>query len=135
MPLEPKDANLHYNLGQCYDRLGQSSQAETCYKQCLELNPNHPECRARAGGPAPPHGRPPGGADEMIQDWLISQPASVNRHACAEDGWRLCGKADSINWQLDDSSRRRRITKHAITGTLVELGQLYEENQQPALWP
>src|SRR5205809_4900617 len=32
LTLDPKDANLNYNVGQCHDRLGQSAKAEEYYK-------------------------------------------------------------------------------------------------------
>src|SRR3984885_10881634 len=45
LALKPGDVDLLYNLGQCYDRLGQDSQAERTYDECLRRAPNHSECR------------------------------------------------------------------------------------------
>src|SRR5688572_33101956 len=45
LSLEPEDPTLHYNLGECFDRLGQTARAEERYRQCLGLTPNHAECR------------------------------------------------------------------------------------------
>src|SRR5262249_58945951 len=45
LTLQPKDANLLYNLGQCHDRLGQPERTESYYQQCLQLASNHAECR------------------------------------------------------------------------------------------
>ena len=49
---DPSNADGYYNLGATYHRLGQLrpdqpaslEQAETCYLQCLERNPNHRDC-------------------------------------------------------------------------------------------
>ncbi len=49
---DPSNADGYYNLGATYHRLGQLrpdqpaslKQAETCYLQCLERNPNHRDC-------------------------------------------------------------------------------------------
>ena len=47
----PNNADGYYNLGATYHRLGQLrnqpdslARAETCYRQCLERNPNHRDC-------------------------------------------------------------------------------------------
>src|SRR5271165_2996255 len=45
LALKPTDCNLLYNIGQCYDRLGQPDRAEQAYLECLKANPNHMECR------------------------------------------------------------------------------------------
>jgi Flp pilus assembly protein TadD len=128
LPLEPKDANLHYNLGQCCDRLGQASQAENYYKQCLELNTNHPECRHALAVLLYRSGRRVE-ADEMIQNWLANQPDLAA--AYAEDGWRA---RQSGQYQLAIGRFQQALHLEARNQrALVELGQLYEEHQQPAL--
>src|SRR5262249_40572103 len=69
LTLAPKDANVLYNLGHCNDRLGQAEVAESCYKQCLQSNANHPECRHALAVLLYRTGRG-GQAEEMIQTWL-----------------------------------------------------------------
>jgi Flp pilus assembly protein TadD len=48
---DPNNADGYYNLGATYHRLGRLrnqpdslARAETCYRQCLERNPNHRDC-------------------------------------------------------------------------------------------
>src|SRR4051812_20241789 len=36
LALKPKDVNLAFNLGRCYDRLGNPAKAEELFTQCLE---------------------------------------------------------------------------------------------------
>src|SRR5437870_2325452 len=43
--LQPEDAALYYNLGQCCDHLGDAAQAERYYNECLQRTPNHADCR------------------------------------------------------------------------------------------
>src|SRR5262245_55596363 len=42
---QPDDANLLYNIGQCYDRQGKAAKAEEVYQQCLQRSANHAPCR------------------------------------------------------------------------------------------
>src|SRR5439155_25565043 len=86
LALEPKDANLLYNLGQCHDRLGQPGRAESYYQQCLQLASNHADCRHALAVLLYRGGRGPQ-ADAMIGAWLGSEPNLGA--AYAEDGWRL----------------------------------------------
>src|SRR5262249_58264843 len=43
--LSPEDAALHYNIGECYDRLGSSTRAEQSYTECIQRAPDHADCR------------------------------------------------------------------------------------------
>ena len=45
LTLLPDNFALLYNLGQCYDHLGQADRAEAIYRECLQQDPNHAECR------------------------------------------------------------------------------------------
>ena len=45
LALRPADPDLAYDVGQCYDRLGQPDQAQKFYEQCLAAAPGHVECR------------------------------------------------------------------------------------------
>jgi len=126
LTLEPKDANLLYNLGQCHDRLGQPERAESYYQQCLQFAPNHADCRHALavllyrGG----RGRD---ADTMIQAWLVSDPKLGA--AYAEDGWRLrqCGE---LNQAIGRFQQALHHDPHNLRA-LLELGQIYEEHQRP----
>jgi Tfp pilus assembly protein PilF len=124
--LVPKDANLLYNLGQCNERLNQPGQAENYYKECLNVNANHAECRHALAVLLYRTGRN-SEADQMIQDWLTSQPELGA--AYAEDGWRLRHAGE---FQL--AMNRFQQALHFDPGNqraLLELGQIYEEQQRP----
>ncbi|HYV34656.1 MAG TPA: tetratricopeptide repeat protein [Gemmataceae bacterium] len=128
LPLEPKDASVLYNLGQCNDRLNQTARAEDYYKQCLQANANHPECRHalallmyRTGRNAE--------ADQMIQEWLNNEPALGA--AYAEDGWRLrqAGQFQPAVGRFQQALHYDPKNVRAMT----ELGQIYEEHEHPEL--
>jgi len=128
LALAPKDANLLYNLGECYDRLNQAGQAESYYKQCLEVNANHADCRHALAVLLYRAGRRTE-ADQMIQGWLNSQPELGA--AYAEDGWRLRHGGE---YQLAVGRFQQALHYDPRNlRALLELGQIYEENQRPEL--
>src|SRR5437588_13124875 len=45
LALEPDDADLLFNLGQCYDRLGQVDKAKQSYDGCIQRAPGHADAR------------------------------------------------------------------------------------------
>ena len=45
LALEPEDPSLRFNLGQCYDRLGDQDRAEKAYRECLQRAADHVESR------------------------------------------------------------------------------------------
>ena len=51
--MKPDDPTLLYDLGECYDRLGDTAKAERFYSQCLLHSPNHADCRLRERLKAP----------------------------------------------------------------------------------
>jgi Tfp pilus assembly protein PilF len=124
--LGPKDANVLFNLGQCCDRLNQAGQAENYYKQCLDIDANHAECRHALAVLLYRVGRRTD-ADQMIQGWLNNKPELGA--AYAEDGWRLRHSGEyqqavgRFQQALHYDPRNHRA--------LVELGQIYEEQQRP----
>jgi tetratricopeptide (TPR) repeat protein len=126
LPLNPKDANLLYDLGQCQDRLAQTSEAEDYYKQCLTVNGNHADCRHALTLLLYRNGRR-NEADSMIEAWMQSQPELSA--AYAEDGWRLRQNGEfqlamgRFQQALHYDSRNVRA--------LTEMGIAYEENGQP----
>jgi tetratricopeptide (TPR) repeat protein len=127
LAIHPDDAALLYNLGECYDRLGNMAQAESSYNQCLTRAPNHAACRhslavllvrAHRGDEA----------TRMVQDWLAHQPKLAA--AYAEDGWL---------WrQLGDLPRAQARLHQALDldphepRALIELALVYEAMDRPA---
>jgi Flp pilus assembly protein TadD len=126
LTLEPQDPNLLYNLGQCWDRQGQTNQSETYYKQCLQFAANHAECRHALVVLLYRNGRR-AEADRMIEDWLIAQPELSA--AYAEDGWRLrrCGEFIQAIGRLQQALHFDPRNVRAM----IELGQIYEEHDHP----
>src|SRR5438552_2917380 len=86
LELQPEDAALAYNLGQCCDRLGDTAKAEQCYLQCLQRAGNHADCRHALAVLLYRTGRK-AEATSMIEDWLTRQPNLADAYAL--DGWRL----------------------------------------------
>ncbi len=84
LTLKPSDPNLLYNLGQCYDRMGQFDRSEKAYNDCLALSPNHAECR-HALDVSLVRQHKGAEAKQMIEDWVARQPA--NSSAYVERGW------------------------------------------------
>ena len=41
--LQPEDPAVMYNLGECYDRLGNLPKAECCFRKCLQRQPRTPQ--------------------------------------------------------------------------------------------
>jgi Tfp pilus assembly protein PilF len=126
LALGPKDANVFFNLGHCCERLNQTSQAENYYNQCLEVSANHTECRHALAVLLYRVGRRTD-ADQMIQGWLNSNPQLGA--AYAEDGWRL-----RHNGEYQQAIGRFQQALHYDPRNyraMVELGQVYEEQQRP----
>jgi Flp pilus assembly protein TadD len=126
LALDNKDANLQYNLGQCWDRLGQADRAEANYKQCLELASNHAECRHALAVLLYRNGRRQEG-DRMIQDWLSADPKCSA--AYVEDGWRLrrCGEFVQAVGRFQQALHLDPRNVRAM----VELGQAYSDHDRP----
>jgi Flp pilus assembly protein TadD len=45
LALQPDDPDLLYNLGQCYDRLGNVDKARNYYETCIQRAPGHADAR------------------------------------------------------------------------------------------
>jgi Tfp pilus assembly protein PilF len=84
LKLQPESADLHYNVGQCHDNLGESAQAEQLYKECLQRAPDHAECRHALAQLLIHEGRQQD-AVEMVGSWLGRSRQLAAPYA--EDGW------------------------------------------------
>jgi Flp pilus assembly protein TadD len=126
LALKPDDPVLKYNLGACYDRLGDAVKGERAYRECLQLAPNHADCRhALAVLLVRQNRRSEAGG--MIQAWLAQEPRLAA--AYAEDGW--------FQYQLGDLPRAQARLQQALqlephdVRALTELGVVYEAMQRP----
>jgi Flp pilus assembly protein TadD len=124
--LQPEDPALLYNIGQCYDRLGDSAKAERYYNECVQRSPNHAECRHALAGLLVRSGRRPE-AERMVQEWLAREPKRAA--AYAEEGW--------LWFQAGDLPRAQARLQQALElephdpRSLIELARVYETMRRP----
>ena len=94
MQSDPNNADSYYNLAAYFHREGKLqqrpvdlAQAESYYRQCLDHNPNHVECRRGLAVLMVEQGR----QDEafgMLQDWSTQNPSFRRR----KSSWPDCTK-------------------------------------------
>ena len=132
LALLPNNVALLYNIGQCCEHLGQPDQAESLYRQCLQVEPNRAETRHALNVLLVQRGRTVE-AQRMVQDWLTREPKLSA--AYAEDGW--------LYEQEHDPYRAIKRYQQAVfydphnTLALIGMGRVYEENlnlPSNALW-
>lgn len=122
LTLLPNNFDLLYNIGQCWDHVGQTDKAELIYRQCLQLDANNAECRHALNVLLVQRGRMVE-AQRMVQDWLAHQPKLSA--AYAEDGW--------LYEQEGDPFKAIRRYQQAVdydphnTLALIGIGRIYEE--------
>jgi tetratricopeptide (TPR) repeat protein len=126
LALKPADANLLYNLGQCYDRLGLADKAEQTYRNCLQQSPNHPETQHALTVLLVRQQRR-GEADQLVDDWLRREPKSPA--AYADYGW-LCAQDRDYPKALAACQYAYELDPHDVHA-LNQLGQLYESVNRP----
>lgn len=124
--LKPKDPNLEFNLGLCYDRLGQSSKAEEQYQKCLEKVPNHAECIHALAVLMMKTGRRKE-MDAMITTWLQKEPTRADPYI--EDAWRL--RQDGELLQAQGRLQQALELEPRNTRALADLGFLFEQLEYP----
>lgn len=122
LKLLPNNFALLYNLGQCYDHLGQSEQAEQIYRLCLQEKPNDADCRHALNVLLVQRGRIVD-AQRMVQDWLAREPKLAA--AYAEDGWLYQREGDPIK-AIKRYQQAIYYDPHNMLA-LVEMGRIYEE--------
>jgi len=126
LALKPGDSNLAFNIGQCYDHLGQPDKAEQAYRQCLQLAPEHLECRHALVVLLWEQNRRPE-VVKLIEDFLAGHPNLAA--AYAEHGW--------LWHQLGDLPRARSRLQQALALdshdnlALTELAQVFETLNYP----
>jgi tetratricopeptide (TPR) repeat protein len=120
--LQPENADLIYNLGQCYQRLGNEQRAEQLYHECLARNPDHAECHHALTLLLLEEGRRQEAVDG-VEDWLKRSPE--NPDALAEDGW-LYARGNDPNHAIMRFQDALRYDIHNVRA-LTELGRVYEE--------
>ena len=124
--LAPEDADLHYNLGECYDRLGNVAKAEASYQACLQRSPNHPACRQSLASLFVRSQRWPD-ALKMTQDWLAREPKLSGPYAVDGWLWHQAGDLPRSQARLQQALEIDPNDKLA----LIELALVYEAMQRP----
>jgi tetratricopeptide (TPR) repeat protein len=126
LQMQPTDANLMFNVGQCFDRQGKSDKALETYQLCLSRSANHARCRHalalllyRTGKAAE--------AERMIQEWLAAEPELSD--ALVEDGWRLRQEGE-LQQAEGRFQQALHFDPHHVRA-LTELGILFEGLQLP----
>ena len=86
LTLQPGDASLIFNTGQCHDRLGNWQTAEKYYLECLQRAAKHVEARQAYVALLYRTGRSDQ-ANQLIDEWLKQQPDLADAYVL--DAWRL----------------------------------------------
>jgi tetratricopeptide (TPR) repeat protein len=124
--LHPNDADLVFNLGECYDRMSDTSRAECLYRECLTRVPKHAACRHGLVDLLTRTGRQQE-AVALIDSWLRETPVTAD--AYTEQGWYLHHTGDlpraqaSLHKALEIDPHNQRA--------LIELGLVYEALNRP----
>jgi tetratricopeptide (TPR) repeat protein len=124
--LAPQDAGIVYNLGQCYDRMGDWRRAEQYYLNCLQGAPTHSDARQAQASLLYRTGRTDE-ANRMIQDWLEQQPRLADAYVL--DAWRL--RQDKALPQAQGRLQQALALEPNHRRALVELGIVYEMLSMP----
>jgi Tfp pilus assembly protein PilF len=126
LALQPEDAGLLFNVGECYDRLGKTAKAEQYYNECLKRSPNHASCRHALTALLVGAGRRPE-AERMVADWMAREPKLAMPYA--EDGW-LQHEAGNLPQAQARLQQALEFDPHD-NRTLTELALVYEEMNRP----
>jgi Flp pilus assembly protein TadD len=126
LALRPDDPGLLYDIGQCFDRLGDAGKAERFYRECVQHAPNHAPCRHALDVLLVRHNRQTEAA-RLIEGWLAQEPRLAA--AYAEDGWywRQTGDLPRAQARLQQALE---FDPHDLQA-LTELALVYEAMQRP----
>jgi tetratricopeptide (TPR) repeat protein len=126
LTLTPQDPALLYNLGQCYDRMGDWRKAEHYYLTCLEVAPTHGDARQAQASLLYRTGRSQE-ANRLILDWLEQQPNLADAYVL--DAWRL--RQDKALPQAQGRLQQALALEPNNRRALVEMGIIYELMAMP----
>jgi Flp pilus assembly protein TadD len=126
LELQPDDAVLMYDLGQCYDRIGDAAKAEKLYRTCLERAPDLSACRQALCRLLVRERRSPE-AGQIIEDWLIHDPKCAAAYAIDGWMWHLTGDLPRAQARLQQALLLDPRDPLALT----ELALVYEALNRP----
>ena len=127
LTLQPEDPGLMYNVGECYDRLGDTAHAEETYQKCLQKAPDHVRCRHSLAALLVRTNRRKE-AVYMIENWLAREPKRPDPYA--EDGW-LWHQAGDLPQAQARLQQALDLDPHNVRA-LNELALVYEDLGLPA---
>ncbi len=124
--LKPDDPALLFNLGQCYERLGDAGRAEAYYRECLQRDPGHADARQslvmlqyRAGKAEE--------ANRTIDGWIRANKNHTD--ALVLDGWRLM--QEKAYPQAHSRLQQALLNDPRHPRALIQLGLYHEAMNQP----
>ena len=126
LTLQPQDANLLFNAGQCHDRLGHWQTAEKYYLECLQQAAKHVEARRAYVALLARSGRSDQ-ASELIDQLLKQQPDLTDAYVL--DAWRL-RQQNAIPQAHGRLQQALALDPHHAAA-LTELGIVYEQTGMP----
>jgi tetratricopeptide (TPR) repeat protein len=126
LTLQPQNANLLFNAGQCHDRLGNWQTAEKYYLECLQQAAKHVEARRAYVALLTRTGRSDQ-ANELIDQWLKQQPDLADAYVL--DAWRLRHQ-NALPQAHGRLQQALALDPHHATA-LTELGIVYEQTGMP----
>lgn len=126
LTLNPRDAGVLYNLGQCHDRTGDWRRAEQFYCACLETSPEHGDARMAQLSILYRTGRA-SEANRLIEEWLQKEPNRAD--ALVFDAWRL--RQEKALPQAQARLQQALALEPNNRRALVEMGVYYELTGRP----
>ena len=126
LQFRPGDADLVYNIGQCYEHQNDSARAEQTYLGCLRQSPDHVAAHDALAALLIREGRKTE-ATRFVQDWLVHQPRLAAAYAL--DGWLWHQSGDLPRAQAR-LQQALELDPHDLTA-LTELGLVYEDLYRP----
>lgn len=126
LTLQPNDAGLLFNAGQCHDRLGQRDIAEKYYLESLQHSAKHVEARQAYVALLHKTGRADK-ANQLIDEWLQQQPDLADVYVL--DAWRL-RQQNAIPQAHGRLQQALALDPHH-SRALTELAIIYEQTGMP----
>jgi tetratricopeptide (TPR) repeat protein len=126
LELVPEDANLRYNIGQCYERQGNLDRADQLYRECLQKDPGHGEGRQALAVLMVRRGR----RDEAVrlaEEWLTRQPKRAAPYALDGWLWHQAGDLPRAHGRLQQALELDPTDRLALN----EMALVYESMRRP----
>ncbi len=124
--LKPDDAVLVFNLGQAYDRAGNTKQAEMHYQECLKRDATMADARQAYANLLSRTGRTEN-ATRLIETWSVQEGNKSDIYVL--QAWRL--RQENRYPEAYDKLQLALVQEPHNPRALTELGILYEKMNMP----